>query len=343
MHIVTRLLAFVLVLSTAPASAQDENDEDDDASFFDQPEFSDELAAATNPKEEARAHFHMGVNFYKEGDFPAALVEFKRAQAAFPHYKVLFNLGQTALELQDYVSALDYLHDYLAQGGAEITPQRKVEVDAMLSKLEKLIAQMKITVNVDGAEIFVDNAPVGTSPLMGPIRVSAGRVKVTALKNGMQLDERNVDVAAGELVDVTLSLSPIRAEGEFASRPVDEDAYQKAEGESDTGGNSAALVMGLVTGAFAIGAGTMAIITINAQDAYQEKLVAETPTTARELNSLRNNAKRKAWVTDGLLAATTVSAVITAILWLTGDDDEHVASNFNVNVGLGGASLQGAF
>ena len=214
MHTATRLLAFVLMLSASAVAAQDDDDDDQDISFFDQPEFSDELAAATNPKEEARAHFHMAVNFYKEGDFQAALVEFKRAQEASPHYKVLFNLGQTALELQDYVGALDYLQDYLAQGGAEITSERKAEVDAMLSKLKTLIAQMKISVNVDGAEIFVDNAPVGTSPLMGPIRVSAGRVKVTALKNGMQLDERNVDVAAGELVDVTLSLVPARAEGD---------------------------------------------------------------------------------------------------------------------------------
>ena len=340
MPIVSRILVLLLLISPSVVVAQ----EDDEGSLFDQPEFSDELEAATTPKEEAKAHFHMGVNFYKQGDFQAALVEFKRAQEASPHYKVLFNLGQTALELQDYAGALKYLHDYLEQGGAEITADRKAEVDAMLSKLKKLVAQLKISVNVDGADIFVDNAKVGTSPLMGPVMVSAGRVKVTALKAGMQLDERNVDVAAGELGDVTLSLSPAQAEGEPIAVTATDDAYRKTDDESDTGGGyTGALVMGIVTGAFAAGAGVMTVITIQARDRYNEKLVAEKPTTNKELNSLRNNAKRKAWVTDGLLAAATVSALITTILLITGGDDDPSSASLHVDLGLGSASLSGSF
>ena len=40
---------------------------------------------------EARAHFSRGVEFYKEGDYRTALIEFKRAYEVLPNYKVLYN------------------------------------------------------------------------------------------------------------------------------------------------------------------------------------------------------------------------------------------------------------
>ena len=63
-------------------------------------------ALAQNNMEEGRKHFQAGVQFYKENDFRAALIEFKRAYELAPNFKVLYNLGQTSLELQDYASAL---------------------------------------------------------------------------------------------------------------------------------------------------------------------------------------------------------------------------------------------
>jgi hypothetical protein len=62
-------------------------------------------APATPPTpgeaEAARAHFRMGVDFYRERNFRAALIEFQRAYRAAPHYKLLYNLGQASVELQE--------------------------------------------------------------------------------------------------------------------------------------------------------------------------------------------------------------------------------------------------
>src|ERR1700748_2626156 len=51
--------------------------------------------------ERARIHFKNGVDFYREHNFRAALIEFKRAYKAAPHFKLLYNLGQASLELQE--------------------------------------------------------------------------------------------------------------------------------------------------------------------------------------------------------------------------------------------------
>jgi len=158
----------------------------------------------------------------------------------------------------------------------------------------------------------------------------------------MQLDERHVDVAAGELADVTLSLTPAHAEDEPTSAAGD-DAYLKSDEEVVSSGNTEALVMGIVTGVLAVGAGTMAYVTVRAQDKYNATRTSDTPTTLNELNSERRNALRKAWVTDGLLAAAAVSAIITTILLVTGGDDEPSSAALDFKLGLTGASLQGRF
>lgn len=342
MHRLVWIIALCLGLQAlaAPALAQEEDlsadDEADDGSWF-EPEFNEALSEAKTPRERARAHFRMGVEFYKERDFRAALIEFKRAQEVSPHFKVLFNLAQVSLELQDYVGAIDYLDAYLEQGGEQITPAQRAEVDAMMARLSPLIGELTISVNEGGAELFIDNSPVGISPLNGPVRVSAGRIKVTAIKTGRQLYERHLDVAPGEHKEVELVLAPIREETPETAPLVSEKAT--VEVHASGGGVSAALVTGILTGALGIGAGVMVAVTMKAENKYNDTRLASTPTTNAELADLRNDAKVKAWVTDGLLGATLVSAIVTTVLAITDDNDEPAALSFDLSpdrVGVSG-------
>ena len=67
-------------------------------------------AEAANPNdtssvtERAREHFERGVDYYGEGDYRAALIEFQRAYSIQPTYRLLYNLGQVAYELRDYAA-----------------------------------------------------------------------------------------------------------------------------------------------------------------------------------------------------------------------------------------------
>src|SRR5690349_16550442 len=77
--------------------------------------------------EEAKSHFQRAVELFHEADFRAALIEFQRAYDAAPNYKVLYNLGQTSLELQDYAGALKAFRGYLDGGGREIPAARRTQ------------------------------------------------------------------------------------------------------------------------------------------------------------------------------------------------------------------------
>lgn len=123
---------------------------------------------------EAGERFDRGVAFYDEGDFGAALAEFLRAYELTGHWGVLYNLGQVSAALSRHVDAVRFFEDYLEGGGEEIDPARRAEVEERLRELRSRLATLTVTVDVDGAEVLLDDEVVGTTPLPEPIYVAAG-------------------------------------------------------------------------------------------------------------------------------------------------------------------------
>lgn len=218
--------------------------------------------AETAATESARAHFRLGVDFYRERNFRAALIEFQRAYADAPHYKLLYNLGQASLELQEYANAIDFLSAYLRQSGAEIDPERRAQVEQSIRDLESRIAHVSVMSNRAGADIYLDDTLVGRSPLSEPLRVGAGRHKLRAMVPGLEPVERTLDVAAGDERALRLDFSaPVVV---AASPPAALPALAPVEESSDT----AAIVFGVTTGALAVSAVVMTIVTGVAQQDY---------------------------------------------------------------------------
>ena len=293
-------------------------------------------------RREARLHFRLGVDFYRERDFRAALIEFRRAYEIAPHYTVLFNLGQTAIELKEYVLALDYLSRYLTSGGDAIAPLRREEVQAMMEDLAARTAL--VTVHADqfaGAELRLDSETVGRLPLKEPIRVSVGRREFSAVVRGREVARKVVDVAAADSLSVQLELRAPMTPPDMAGSPVE------VPHEYEAGGVGWPLVVaGVSTSVFAVSAGVMTYATAATAQRYEDVRTGTEPVSVGRFKHLRNLSKRMAWVTDGLYLATLLSGTVTAILWATDDDeDDAEAIKPGVQVGLSPDQLwvQGRF
>jgi tetratricopeptide (TPR) repeat protein len=296
-------------------------------------------AAAT---ESARTHFKLGVDFYRERNFRAALIEFKRAYADAPHYKLLYNLGQASLELQEYANAIEYFTDYLEQGGEELTAERRQEVEESIRYLESRMGQVTIASNRPGAEVYVDDTLVGRVPLAAPVRVGAGRHKFVALEPGLPEVERFVDIAAGDQTGVTLDFEELRRVAPAPPPEPEPAADYVFERERS---HTAAIAMGVTTAVLGAGAIALTVLTAVAQQDYHDEL--DTLTQASKLDELRDDAKAKAVVTDVLWGATLVSGIVTTVLIVTGgstDAPSEISGHaLRVGVGPGGAALEGRF
>ena len=190
----------------------------------------------------ARLHFKNGVDSYRDGDLSNALVEFKRAYAAAENYRLLFNLGQVCDELRDYTEAERYFREYLRQGGDDIEPARRREVEATLLKVTGRIASLALTTNATGATFYVDDVPVGNAPLPDAVRVSAGRRRISASAPGYSRVNQWLDAAGGETLALHLEL-PLAVADARASA-----ASSAANGTPEKHGNPAVLWLGIGSG-----------------------------------------------------------------------------------------------
>ncbi len=156
--------------------------------------------------EEGTPHFQIGVELYDENDFANALIEFKRAYEIAQDYHVLFNVSQTYYQMQNYAGALDAFQRYLVEGGANLARDRRAYVEKEIQRLKGRVAQVRVTVNVPGADILVDDEKVATSPLDHPLTVSAGKRKITAQVPGKTPASQTIEIAGGDSTAITLQI-----------------------------------------------------------------------------------------------------------------------------------------
>jgi hypothetical protein len=193
---------------------------------------------------EAGKHFQRGVTMYNEADYRAALVEFRRAYEIAPNAAVLYNIGQTYYQLQNYAAALVALGRYLTEAGPT-APHRK-DVEQTIDTLQTRVGKVAISTGAPGADITVDDELVGKSPLEEPVLVSIGRRKITALRDGRVLETRFVDIAAGDTVSVALA-ADVRG-------PAVGPAAPENRGASPSTIRTGWIITGII-GAVAVGAG----------------------------------------------------------------------------------------
>ncbi len=160
-------------------------------------------AFADKQTDEAKTRFKRGAEFYDEGNFRAALIEFERAYQLLPNYKLLYNIGQVHLQLLEYSKAQEAFVRYLKEGGPDVTGARRDEVNRELDRLKSRVGRIAITTN-EGAEVLVDDESLGTAPLRAPAVVNTGRHTVSIVVPGRAPLSRVVDVAGLETTTVNL-------------------------------------------------------------------------------------------------------------------------------------------
>jgi tetratricopeptide (TPR) repeat protein len=309
-------LALVLALSS-PASAQ-----------------------APSAVNEAQTHFKRGVELYEDGDLPAALVEFRRAYDLVPNHRVLYNLGRVASAQHDYASALRFYRQYLSDGGAQVAAQRRQEVDAEIQKLAGRVGQLRVIVDLVGAEISVDDLSVGISPLPAPVLVNAGRRRVVAAAPNHPPVARVVEVAGEETVTATLALPVPRPAPVVPAipepRPVVRERPRPAPPPAPPRRRWPAVLGWTTTGLLAAGAATTGVLALSSARDLQQRRDAY-PASLEELEWAQRKTRRLALIADGLLAGTAVCAALSLYLSFSGPGESTVA------VGPGSVSLARRF
>ncbi|MFO0613545.1 MAG: PEGA domain-containing protein [Polyangiaceae bacterium] len=305
--------------------------------------------AEQTKEDEAYEHFKRGVAFYKDADFTAALVEFKRAYEIAPSYRVLYNLGQTSRELRDYATALTSFDQYLTESAAdpgldEKERGKREKAEAYVKELRPKVAIVTIEVNVAGAEVLVDDIPIGESPLKKPVFMNAGRRKVTVSKSGFNPNQRFVDVGGTD--EKTVKIELLAVGGPSGPNPKGPPTKPPEPGLSPV----PFVFLGL-TGATGIATAILGARALSLHSDYETEL-GKFPGNPEAIESARSGSKDFALGADILGGVTIASAAVTVILFValnqsSGEEEKKDEKPAEPKVGIslspGFMGLSGSF
>lgn len=263
--------------------------------------------------ERARTHFRAGVNLLQDPDgarYAEAYREFKQAYAESPSWKILGNLGISAMKLERDGEAILAFQTYLKEGGDQIDESERAQMQRDLDTLSSTVTWVTLSSAPAGAEVIDTRIPLAGSPtenrydtLREPTRLGlrTGRHKITVELEGYEPQTWTFDATGGELshefvlVERKVAPNPTTGAAKEYERPVPLGVY---------------IGLGL-TGAFAAGAAVTGILALDAKSQFN---AAESDADA---DSARSNGQTLNLVTDILIGGAVVSGVTTTILYLT--------------------------
>jgi tetratricopeptide (TPR) repeat protein len=295
---------------------------------------------AQSVADRARTHFERGVEHYSAGNYDAALAEFQRTQELRPNYKLLFNLAQVQVERHDNAAALQLFSEYLRKGGANIAPERVTEIEQELQRLRESVAELTFKIDVEGARIFVDAAPVGVSPLREPVLVNAGSALIRVEKGGYTPFVESVNIAGADRRQFDVTLEPLQA------------AAREALAQPDLTSRTQILTIPNMTpfwislGATLVLGGataTFGVLSLRAH-ADQEELLARYPGRPSELRAAGDRLQTFAVLTDVSAGATLVAGIAALYFVLSPPErGDGETAPLRVSATPNGFMLAGAF
>jgi hypothetical protein len=138
-------------------------------------------ALATAPvSKDAQAHFNAGVSFLQDPDgarYEEAYLEFKAAYADSPSWKILGNLGITALKLERDGEAIEAFRKYLAEGGSDLDPEEQAQVKRDLATLEASSARVVLSLP-QGAVVLDERLPATGAAIRNSYKATADKLEV---------------------------------------------------------------------------------------------------------------------------------------------------------------------
>ena len=157
---------------------------------------------------EAKAAYDAAKLLVGDGDFAGAAIKFQAAYDKAGDPRLLWNIAACEKNQRHYAKTIALVRRYLDTGKDLLTDADRREGRALLDAIESFTVRLTIVVKEPGAEVFVDDERVGTSPLEAPVTVDIGQRKVTVKKAGFKDASQQVPVGGSAAASVEIALEP---------------------------------------------------------------------------------------------------------------------------------------
>ncbi len=240
------------------------------------------FAADVVINDEARAHFTAGVNLLQDPDgarYEEAYREFKAAYAASPSWKILGNLGISAMKLERDGEAIESYKKYLAEGGKQVEADERAQFQRDLATLEAGVVRLTLDSDPPGATVEDERFPASGNAvrngysLNGPVQIGvrAGRHRFTAKLAGRTDAVWDVELSPKEQQSYTFKLVEPTAAAPAAAAPVAAQPDGMAvSSDSVKGMNGMRIGSYVALGVGVVGIGVGTVFGLKAKSKYKQ-------------------------------------------------------------------------
>lgn len=158
---------------------------------------------------DAKAHWDRAIDLYNHGNWDGARSSFNAAYEASKNPRILFNVAVCEKNMNHYGRTIELLKKELAEGAGQLPADEEAAAKAQISGLEPFVATLTIVVDQPGADVFVDDQKVGTSPMPAPVTVTLGERRIKATKPGFADALLSKDLKGASVETVNLKLAPL--------------------------------------------------------------------------------------------------------------------------------------
>lgn len=155
-----------------------------------------------------REAYDRGNKLYDQGKLPEAEAAYLEAWKLKKSYDVAGNLGDIELTNGKPKAAAEHLSYALREFPAGGRPALRDMLVKRLAEAQKQVGLIRLSVNKEGADIYIDGELVGRWPIAGELYVTAGSHLFEARHEDFPSVQHPVTIAKGEQQDVTISLVP---------------------------------------------------------------------------------------------------------------------------------------
>jgi hypothetical protein len=272
----------------------------------------------------ARQHFKTGVAYLTDPDgarYEEAYREFVTAYADSPSWKILGNLGISAMKLERDGEAVDAFEKYLAGGGAQIDPAERGQMERDLMTTKSGLVWVTVKVAPAGATLIDERQPL-TGRIVtnrydldkdGNLHfgVRRGHHKMTAQLSGYENATWEFDGEPGADQTHSFTLEPPKP------------AVVAAPIQPVEGGNAPAMkrpigtpvIIGVAaTGALLVGSGVVGVLAMGKKSDFNKQNDGLHVDAAK---SAHDSAQTLNIVGDALLGGAVIAGAITTYLFVT--------------------------
>ena len=165
------------------------------------------LAQGADATTQAAQLYQEGNALYDQGKYTQAEAKYQAAWDLQKSFDVAGNLGNVEMLIGQHRDAAEHLSYALSTFPLGGTPEKKKFLQDRLAEAKKQIGTLRITVNIDRAQIRLDGRPLGESPLPGELFVAPGE-RLIEVTRGRLAARQSILVAKGSSQSVAVTLAP---------------------------------------------------------------------------------------------------------------------------------------